>query len=98
MKKRNRKETSIFIDLNERKNITIVRSSKKSISSKEMQKFEDQLQTRYNKYSEFTEFCIQKNRKNQEVVSMQMFDDAMKSMLEQNTLLKNMINIKEQEN
>lgn len=98
MKKRDKKETAFFIDLNERKNITIVRSSKKSVSSKEMQKFEEQLLTRYNEYSEFTEFCIQRNRKSQEFVSMQMLDDAMKSMLEQNTLLKNMINTKEQEN
>lgn len=99
MRKKIKKEEKILIDLSDRKNIKIIHSVKKQISEKEIQDFEKKLSDRYNNYNEFTEFCIQKNmEKNHGKITQQSFNEAMKSMLEQNTFLKNMITIKEQEN
>ncbi len=98
MKKRNKKEETILIDLKARSNIRIIHSSKKEVSIKEMEEFENRAMNRYNDYCEFTELCIKKNlERNHSQISKQAFKDAMESMLEQNKLLENMIGIKEQE-
>ncbi len=98
MKKRNKKEDIVLVDLQGRKNIRIIPSSKKEVSIKEIEEFENRSMTRYNDYCEFTEFCIKKNiEKNHDLVSKQVFLDAMKSMFEQNQLLEDMINTKEQD-
>lgn len=99
MKKRNKKENTVLVDLRARGNIRIIHSSKKEVSRKEMEEFENRSMNRYNDYCEFTEFCIKKNiEKNHDLVSEKLFLDAMKSMLEQNQLLEDMINKEVQEN
>lgn len=96
--RKHKKEDTILIDLNERGNIRIIRSTRKEVTVKEMEEFENRLVTRYNDYCEFTNFCINKNMEKNKQVSNQIYIDAMKSMLEQNKLLEDMIDIKEQEN
>lgn len=99
MNKRIKKEEIILVDLNERGNIKIIHSTKTSVSNKDVQEFERRSAVRYNDYCEFTDFCIKKNlEKNSGQFSRQMFIEAMKSMLDENKLLNDMINIKEQEN
>lgn len=99
MKKRNKKEEKFLVDLNARGNIKIVHSTKKSVSDKEMEEFEKRSTLRYDNYCEFTDLCIKKNmEKNSQQVSREIFIEVMKNMLEQNELLKDMINIKEQNN
>lgn len=97
MKKRNKKEEIILVDLNARRNIKIVHSTKTTVSDKEMQEFEERSALIYNNYCEFTELCIKRNIENSVQISEQMFIEAMESMLEQNKLLKDMIQIKERE-
>lgn len=98
MKKRNKKEEKILVDLNARKSITIIHAQKKNISDKEMKEFEEKLTIRYNAYCEFTDFCIKRNmERNSEQISKKIFTEALQSMLEQNKLLEDMINFKEQD-
>lgn len=94
--RKHKKEDIILIDLNDRGNIRIIRSTRKEVTVKEMEEFENKLATRYNDYCDFTNFCINKNMEKNKQVSNQLFIDAMRSMLEQNKLLEYMIS-KEQE-
>lgn len=99
MRKKNKNKNIILVDLKARGNIKIICSAKKEVSSKQMQEFENRSMKRYNNYSEFTDLCIKMNmEKNKNQFSKQKFVDAMRSMLEQNELLEDMINIKEREN
>ena len=61
MKKRNKKEEYILIDLSDRKDIKIVHSTKKAVTDKEMKEFETKLNKRYKALSDFTALCIQRN-------------------------------------
>ena len=97
MKKRKKSNNDILIDLNERGNIRIIRASKKTVSNKNMQKFEQNFTTRYNSYCEFTDLCIKHNiEKNQHTISKDLFNIEMENMLEQNSLLKNLLKQKKQ--
>lgn len=99
MRKKRRKEEILLIDLSSRENIKIVHSKKTVITDEEFEYFEKQLDERYKKFSDFTNFCIQKNiEKNKKTFSEQSFSEAMESMLQQNQFLKFMLESKEQEN
>ncbi len=99
MKKRNKKEEYLLLDLSDRKNIKIIRSNRKTITDKEMKEFETKLDERYKVFSDFTELCIQRNLEaNHKDTCHEDYEEAMKSMLEQNKLLEDMIKMKEQEN
>lgn len=91
-----KKENVVLIDLIDRKKIKIIRASKSNVTDKEISEFEDRLSTRYSRYCEFNEHCINSNAgKGSDQISKKEFDEAFQNMLEQNEMLGYMF--KEQE-
>lgn len=92
MKKKNKSQDILLIDLSARKNIKIIHAKKKKVSEKEVKEFEEKLLKRYNDYCEFTDFCIQQNmKKNTEQISNESFVNIMKNMMDENDFLENML-------
>ena len=98
MKKENKEEGLLLIDLMKRKDVRIVQTTKKNVSDREMREFEEKLNERYKILSEFTKLCIQKNFEvNKLNVSEKKYNETMKSVMENNKLLEEIISINRQE-
>lgn len=91
MRKKNKKQEAVMVDLSNRKNIRIIESEKIIVSDSEIKSFEQQLEARSKKVDDFDKFYIKKQLKSVPEISDEDFETTMKKMLKQYKILKSLI-------
>ncbi len=90
-----KKEKSIMIDLNDRKNIKIIESEKITVSDYDVEVFRQLVDNKTKEIEDFNNYVIAKGIESKKSVSSEEFENIMKDLLKQHTILKCIL--KEQE-
>ena len=91
MKKRDKKEKAIMIDLSDRKNIRIIESERTIITDDEIEDFRKQVDIKTREIEDFNNYIIEKEVASKRKISDEEFNKAMKELLRQHKLLKSML-------
>lgn len=89
--KKYKKEKKMLVDLNDRKNIKIIKSERNTMTDSEMVLFEKQLEVRSNIVDEFCKNYIEKQVKSNPEISEEEFNKTIKELKKQHKILKSLI-------
>jgi hypothetical protein len=85
-------EENTFIDMSYRTEIEITYSKKRIVSDEELKKFTEKLEIKCNEFYTFAETCLNRNiSNNKKDITEENFKASMESMLEENQLLKDIL-------
>ena len=90
MKKYKKGKKTLF-DLNDRKNIKIIKSEQNTMTDSEMVLFEKQLEVRSNMVDEFCKNYIEKQVKSNIEISEEEFNKTIKELKNKHKILKSLI-------
>ena len=89
--KKYKKGKKKLVDLNDRKNIKIIKSEQNTMTDSEMVLFEKQLEVRSNMVDEFCKNYIEKQVKSNIEISEEEFNKTIKELKKQHKILKSLI-------